>query len=145
MNRFLFSTGAALLLGISAVANAQENIGELQAKGGKQLSGPELRELLIGATTNGRTTTGYSNEITIKPDGTASGKFFGIGRTANIGLSGTWNIADDGKMCVKYDFDGPIPSYQGCGYYYTADGQYFISLSESRKDSDKLLQRTVKR
>lgn len=147
MNPLWFACCMAVLAGAGNVAIAQENLGQLLDEGAKRLSGPELRAALVGATVIGPTPTGTQSQIEIKPDGKASGT---IATTRGIiRVNGTWDITDDGKLCVKYQFTVAhtgmsIPDYEGCGFYFIDGEHYFVSSSDTNRGV-AALPRTIKR
>ena len=92
---------AVVLAGMSVAGYAQEvTLSDLQAKGAKTLAKDELETVVKGATIHWTTTKGVNFQIKFAEDGSIAGSYINPSRTMKgVPLSGTWKIADDGKLC----------------------------------------------
>jgi hypothetical protein len=127
--------GALMLVGAS-MASAQEfsNLGELLDKGGKRLDAAELKALLIGATASGGATRGnLDTETTFANDGKATGRFYGTHPEISPSYRGTWNINEQGQICVDMTPDAhQIRPFKGCSSYYSLNNVYYVAASDDR-------------
>lgn len=126
--------GGMMVMGLwSALAIAQSTLGELLDAGGKKLSKEQVRTALIGAHVTGKTFAGSTVETDYKADGTYSG-FSTLAQGGSMGIDGTWKVDDGGKLCVEFRVpSGRINS--SCAFYYTLSDQYYVSESDSERNS----------
>jgi hypothetical protein len=142
MSPHKFICSLALFAGATNIAMAQVTLGQLLDNGAKRLSGEELRTVLVGTMTSGPSLTGANMLVDVKPNGKASGYI--TTPRGPISFLGTWDIADHGKLCVKYQFSGNIPDYEGCAYYFLEGEHYFVLPSDADRNATAL-PRTFKR
>ena len=111
-SRFLAYLGTALLLAAC--------VGEtLKTTKGRQLTGPEIRTLMSGATST-FPVVGATVIVTWDPNGSARGT---AGPTADVGK---WWIKSD-KLCQQWN-RWPVP--KAC-YFVTRDGETLITLYDT--------------
>lgn len=115
---------------VARVAFSQETLGDLRMAGAKKLRPEELRSVLVGATATGPGRNNTRTEVTFHPDGKATGYVLAGGRNYAI-TEGTYRIADDGNLCVHYEYYGGIPPYDACIPIFVNAGQYFLSYSDT--------------
>jgi hypothetical protein len=121
---------ALLLLGTSfALAQEPKTLGELLDKGAKRLDAAELKALIPGATTKGTTIGGRLDvETSYEPDGTARGRFWGGHPEMPPSFQGTWNINEQGQMCIDFlAAERSIGRMKGCGWWWRLNGVYYIA------------------
>lgn len=108
---------------------AQPTLGRIQDAGARKLEAGEAHTLLVGHTFIRRNGQGNSINISLLPDGTLTGRSAStLGAT---GVVGTWNLADDGRMCATYRFtDGRIRPIDWCGYHYAVGHKYYVVPGE---------------
>ena len=124
----------------SAVApNGRMTVGDLLAKGGKQLTVAEAKELFTGATMGGD-----SPRATWRTKLGADGKFSGqaslnAGGTRNF--FGDWWVDDKGRNCsVDRSRSNTGPD---CMYYFTLGGKYYASVTDSSNPNAALADRFI--
>jgi hypothetical protein len=121
---------ALMLFGVS-IASAQgvANLGELLDKGAKRLDAAEMKALIPGATTKGATIGGRLDmETTFAAEGTAAGRFWGGHAEMPPLYNGTWNINDQGQLCIDFmAAERSIGRMKGCGWWYSLNGVYYIA------------------
>jgi hypothetical protein len=130
LNRIRIASAALLLLGASmAIAQEPKTLGELLDKGAKRLDGVELKALIPGATTKGTTIGGRLDvETSYASDGTARGRFWGGHPEMPPLFHGTWNINEQGQMCIDFmAAERSIGRMKGCGWWYSLNGVYYIT------------------
>ena len=115
-------------LGLCTLASAQIlNYAEVKAKNGTQLSAGDLKQLLPGAKVVSRTAAGSTRTWENKPDGTfiaaSDGRGSAGGRNAYSTAPGTWRVTDDGKLCVKIQWQ--INQDDWCRYIVKAGDRYY--------------------
>lgn len=109
---------------------AQELLEDLTRVNARKLNSEEIRSLVVGATSTGPGLKNSFSHTKLHPDGTVSGYILAGGRNFAI-TNGTYKVTDDAKVCLHYEFNGGIPSYDGCITYYEKDAQYFIAFSDT--------------
>jgi len=98
-------------------------VGELLAKGGRQLTGPQLKSLFERAVMEGADGSTTWREMSF-PDGKVTGQTR-MSANLTIDYQGTWWIDEQGRRCWINDrYAGHTPS---CMYYYLLDGRYYAS------------------
>ena len=107
-------------------------VGELLAKGGRQLSGAQVKGLFDGAVMEGVDGGTVWREMSF-PDGKVTGQTR-MSADNSIDYQGTWWVDEQGRRCwVNERFVGYAPN---CMYYYLLDGRYYVSEADpSRKNA----------
>ncbi len=116
-------------------------VGELLAKGGRQLSGAQVKGLFDGAVMEGVDGGTVWREMSF-PDGKVTGQTR-MSADNSIDYQGTWWVDEQGRRCwVNERFAGYAPN---CMYYYLLDGRYYVSEADpSRKNADLEVRRISK-
>jgi len=121
-------------------AYAQEvTLSELQSKGATVVAKDELATLAKGATLRWTSTTGLQTQIKLDEDGSMTGMARDPTRTGSgANYTGTWQIADDGKLCRAQVYRGKTDNYcwviskMGDKYYYSYGKGAATELSISK-------------
>lgn len=138
----MISFASALLLTSSAFA--QSTLGEVLDAGGRKLSVTEVKTLLTGASVSGPGANGTKLNLELSENGKASGYLTLISpQPMTIGLSGSWKVEEDGKVCSDLTFTNGRTA-NNCGYYFQAGENYFGSTSENDR-SIAVFPRSVKK
>ena len=115
-----------LLLAISSTGFAQSNVGELTQQGGKKLSKEELQQLHAGGVTyKGALTNGGTFTEQHKTDGSVSGS--AQTPRGSSGLTGTWTINDEGRLCTVVTIVANGNKLDACRVIWKQGDKYFSS------------------
>ena len=116
-------------------------VGELLAKGGKQLTATEVKTLFSGAIVEGAESDSDWRERNA-PDGDVTGQsFMHDGQAMNY--QGTWWVDDQGRRCwANSRGSGSGPS---CMYYYILGGKYYASDAAGSVRNGALAERKISR
>lgn len=116
-------------------------VGELLARGGKQLPAADVKSLFTGAVVEG--TDGGSNwRERNAGDGDVTGQSFMSGGQP-IHYQGTWWVDENGRRCwANSRWSGSGPS---CMYYYILGGKYYASESAGTVAGGSLVERKISR
>jgi hypothetical protein len=128
MTRAVASMSALGLLIAASVAGAQITAyAQVKAQKGVKLSAEEARMLISGAKIHNRTTTGSTHSWDTKADGTlvasSDGRGLDSGRNNYGSATGTWQIDDRGRLCVKIAW--PRAPENWCRYVYNVGGKFY--------------------
>lgn len=137
-------TALALCPGL---AQAQADLGELRDRGARKLAKQELVRLLNDATARGLNATDAEVSIDYRADGSVIGALLsrkGGEAGTPTGIYGSWDVADNGKLCVNATRVGAGQSDMTCGFYFRLGGAYFVSPSDSDPKA-QVLKRVVER
>lgn len=132
---------------LSSGAHGQQplTVGDLVAKGGKQLNKEEVQNLVTGATISGTSMNNpaWSSEYTYKSDGTMSGIATRTrGQSGFDRMTGRWSVRDDGQLCTERA--GQVAATQlYCDYYFLMNGKYYAARAID--GPTPLVERNVKR
>lgn len=120
-------------------ARASMTVGELLAKGGRQLTAQELKNVFASATMEGASGT-TTWRVKHSPDGNVTGQSF-MRDGDPLSYRGTWWVDDQGRRCwVNARMVGSEPN---CMYYYGLGGKYYASASDSSKRGASLANRDI--
>lgn len=137
-----FIVAVSIIFSVGAV-HAQENLGEIFDTGSaKKLSGMEVRNVLVGSRATGPGLKNTSTDINFRPDGKVDGYIIGGGRS--VAITGNYQIADDGKVCLRYDFAANFPPYDACVWLYQVGNQYYVAHSDHDQNAP-VLKRTYRK
>ncbi len=121
---------------ISVVARAEGNLGAILDGGGTKLTSGEIRALIIG---NRIEVQGGDGKFSFQPKD--NGELYGHYHKPQGVPSGhgNWTVGDNGKLCLKVDFEGTKGkfTFDRCGYWFQqgeADA-YWVSGSDSDKSA----------
>lgn len=128
MKKVIFIVPA--LWSAASIAFAQEVLADLTQAGARRLSTEEIRALIVGGSSSGPGRNNTFSDITLHPDGKATGYILAGGKNYAI-VGGTYRITDDAKACFHYEFNGGISPYDGCVAYYEKDSQYYLAYSDT--------------
>jgi hypothetical protein len=121
MNHRMTNFGGVMLMAAwSASSFAQSTLGDLLDAGGKRLSKEEVRA-----------------------DGTYAGNIL-TAQGSPTGLIGAWVIDDTGKLCAEYTIVRYGRRDKGCAFYFSVSGRFYISESDSDRNSP-ILERVLKK
>ncbi len=126
--------------GSSVVAAPAITIGDLVAKGGRQLTAPEVKALFAGSKVEGVSadSTWWSQDF---PDGTVMGEVSTDNGFA-LGYRGEWWVDEKGRRCwVNSRRTGGT----NCLYYYGLADKYYASESDPTDKSAVLSPRKFTR
>ena len=113
------TASVAFLLLFAALSHGQDGprtVQELLSRGGSQLDQTSLRTLLSGATAVGDLMQGVPGEkleLTYVEDGTVKG-YLG---TRTKPASGTWEVSDQGKLCIVLR-DAMNIEHRACTFWF---------------------------
>jgi hypothetical protein len=123
-------------------AGPSMSVGELEAKGGKQLTAQEVKKLLSGATIEGA-----SGASTWRARQSAEGQVRGWSFMNHGGhpmtYQGNWWVDDEGRNCWANQRSGGTPPE--CMYFYVLGGGFFSSPSNSTNKAAPLYERRISR
>ena len=112
------------LMVLSSVSFAQSNVGELMQQGGKKLSAEELKQLHAGGVTyKGSLASGGTFREQHKTDGSVSGNAQTL--RGSSGLVGTWNINDEGRLCIIVTVLASGNKLDTCRFIWQQGDKYF--------------------
>ena len=119
---------AVLALGLCSFAGAQvSSFADVKAKGGVQLSAADLKQVMPGAKVISRTQAGSTRTWQNKPDGTfvasSDSRGFAGGRTYPVTASGTWRVSDEGRLCVKIQWQASQDDW--CRFMFKVGDKYY--------------------
>ena len=122
------SAVAIVALGFCALAGAQvSSFADVKGKGGAQLSAADLKDLMPGAKVISRTQAGSTRTWTNKPDGSFIASSDGRGsagsRNAYATAPGTWRVSDEGKLCVKIQWQ--VNQDDWCRFMFKIGDKYY--------------------
>ncbi len=118
----------ALSFGICPLLWAQPlTFADVKAKAGTQLTADELRALMPGAKVTSRTIQGSTRYWQNKPDGTfvasSDGRGTSGGRNNMGSAEGTWEVRDNGTLCVKIPWSRSPEDW--CRYMFKVGDKYY--------------------
>lgn len=117
-------------------ADAQETLGQLLDVGGVQVQKKEVVELLSGAHVSGQTLANTQMERDFEADGSFAGRFGYAGYIGVfLGFFGTWAVNDQGRVCTDYMISINASRQQSCWFLYRNGNRFFLSPSDTDKDS----------
>jgi hypothetical protein len=125
----------------AVAATPRMTIGELLAKGGKQLSAKEVDRLLTGATVEG-----VAGNMTWRAENRPDGHL--IGETVaqsgdSLSYRGTWWVDEQGRRCWLNDRRARFEPY--CTYFYRLGTEYYASDSDASDKATLLESRKITR
>jgi hypothetical protein len=128
MARAFASMSALVLLVVASVAGAQiTTYAQVKAQKGVKLSPEEARMLVSGAKIHNRTTTGSTYSWDTKANGTlvasSDGRGVDSGRNNYGTATGTWQIDDRGRFCVKIAWQRGPENW--CRSLYNVGGKFY--------------------
>jgi hypothetical protein len=130
----LFSSGAVY---------AQENLGQVLDTGSaRKLNGEAVRSVLVGSRATGPGLKNTSTDINFHQDGTVDGYISGGGRS--VAITGNYQVADNGNICLRYEFAANFPPYNACVWLYQVPDQYYVAHSDTDRNA-AVLKRTYTR
>lgn len=138
----------ALMFGVYD-ASAQTNLGELLDAGATKMSTNEFRRDLVDKVLVGPGPSGNALELVYLNDGQIQGvganTMMGGEFAPNVqyGVRGSWTVQDTAKICASM-WIGRVTLPAHCQYWYSFDGRYYQSDSDSDR-SARVLPRTIKR
>jgi hypothetical protein len=125
LNRYVALT---LLVGASALAHAQSNVGELLEKGGKQLGKADLLELLPMRYQSKWPNGQGEEELFFSEDGKITGTGHHYSSRSDSPASGQWKMEEDGKVCTPKTFTAWNSSTNLCWYVFKLNDGFFGTL-----------------
>lgn len=125
---------ACLLAAFAGAAHAQYRLSEILDKGGKRLSGEEVRALLVGATVTGTALNGAQFESHYTADGKMAGTVASM--QGMSGTVGAWNIGEKGDLCTEFTVTRSGAQFKGCMFYFKAGDEYFSSTSDGDRNAN---------
>jgi hypothetical protein len=115
------------------------NVGDLLARGGRQLTAPEVRALFTGAVMQGVSDNAAWRDMSFA-DGKVTGQSTSRGGPT-IDYQGSWWVDEQGRRCWVNDrLVGAAPT---CMFYYTLAGGYYASASDSSRRNARLTVRRI--
>ncbi len=129
LRRAMFRTIlAALPVVACSLAGAQDlTLADVKAKNAVQLSADDLKQLMPGAKVVSRTNAGSTRLWQNKEDGTfvagSDGRGVSGGRTTPGTGTGTWRVADNGRLCVAIQWTRINEDW--CRYMFKAGDKYY--------------------
>jgi hypothetical protein len=124
---------ACLLVAFAGAAHAQYKLSEILDKGGKRLSGEEVRALLVGATVTGALSNGAQFESHYTADGKVAGTVASMqGMSSTVG---TWIVGEKGDLCADVTVTRSGAQLKACSFYFKAGDEYFSSTSDSDRNA----------
>ena len=114
-------------------------VGDLLAKGGRQLNAAQVKKLLTGSVMEGAVGTTDLREMSF-PDGKVTGQSKQIDGHV-IDYEGSWWIDEQGRRCWANERQrNPDPS---CSYFYLLGDRVYASESDSSRKSGRLEGRRI--
>ena len=118
----------ALSVGVCSFAGAQDlTLADVKAKNAVQLSAEDLKQLMPGAKVVSRTNAGSTRLWENKADGTfiagSDGRGSSGGRTMPGTGTGTWRVADNGRLCVAIQWSRISEDW--CRYIFRSGDKYY--------------------
>ena len=142
---------ATMLLGLvlllcGPLAAAQNTLGELLDAGARKLSAAEFKDELVQRVLVGPMGSRGNVEVVYTTRGAVQGTAFSPPPIRHFPLSGTWNIDDQGTVCVTLRIASLNASESfpaRCQFWFKRGGEYFLADSDWDRSS-VVLRRTVK-
>jgi hypothetical protein len=133
MNKLLF----VMAFAFTSIVFGQQPAGDMSSKAARKLSQDEVRELLSGASTSGRNSSGNQYTMEYKSDGSLSGTVYTQGagsmasRGQSSGMAGNWRITNEGRVCREYKIiSSSSKDYKSCPFVLRLeDGRLMYSGS----------------
>jgi hypothetical protein len=129
VRRTMFRTiVAALSVVACSLAGAQDlTLADVKAKNAVQLSADDLKQLMPGAKVVSRTNAGSTRLWQNGADGTfiagSDGRGVSGGRTMPGTGTGTWRVADNGRLCVAIQWTRINEDW--CRYIFKSGDKYY--------------------
>jgi hypothetical protein len=125
------------MLSMAAVANAQATmtLGDLLDRGGKKLTGAEVKQLMTGATMSGVQGGNFPNTTfknSFLDNGAVAGDAWNNGKWFTK-IRGTWSVNDAGQFCQELLNDSR-ERIGGCSNYYQLGNSYYLVRGDARSD-----------
>ena len=122
-------------------ATTSLTVGELLAKGGRQLDGPQVRIAVTGAVMEGAAGDVFWREMSF-PDGKVTGQSK-MGDGVVIDYEGAWWFDEQGRRCwMNNQQRGPAPT---CAYLYLIGDRYYSGESDASHKSARLEARRIRK
>ena len=116
-------------------------VGELLAKGGRQLNGAQAKIATTGAVMEGAAGEVFWREMSF-PDGKVTGQAT-MGDGLVIDYEGVWWIDEQGRRCwMNNQQRGPTPA---CAYLYLVGDRYYSGESDASHTNAKLEARRIRK
>ena len=128
MQLFIAST-----LSFSALARAQQNLGDVIDQGGKKLAPDELQSRLIGGTFEYRVPNG-NFRLQPQSDGTLNGAYAGS-QGRQYPATGKWSVNQSGQFCFTFSYAVMATPYEQkrCGFWFQLGDDHWVSASDSNR------------
>jgi hypothetical protein len=127
-DRMLRTIVLAVSIVVCSLAAAQDlTLADVKAKNAVQLSAEDLKQLMPGAKVVSRTNAGSTRLWQNKADGTfiagSDGRGSSGGRTMPGTGTGTWRVADNGRLCVAIQWSRISEDW--CRYIFRSGDKYY--------------------
>ena len=122
-------------------ATTSLTVGELLAKGGRQLNGAQVRIAVSGAVMEGAAGDVFWREMSF-PDGKVTGQSK-MGDGLVIEYEGAWWVDEQGRRCwMNNQQRGPTPV---CAYLYLIGDRYYSGESDASHKNARLEARRIRK
>lgn len=122
-------------------ATSSLTVGELLAKGGRQLTGAQVKTALTGAVMEGAAGNTFWREMSF-PDGKVTGQSK-MGDGLMIDYEGVWWVDEQGRRCwMNNQQRGPTPA---CAYLYLLEDRYYVGEADASHKNARLEARRIRK